>query len=60
MKHTIVQMKQKLEFLDENNKKDSLSGYAFIDEWGGCVIIVYGEKKKELLSKYLSESIMPS
>lgn len=50
-------MKQTLEILDENNKKNSLSGYAFIDEWGGCIMIVYGEKKKELLAKYLSENI---
>lgn len=59
MKHTIVPMKQKIEILDENNKKISLTGYAFIDDWGFCIMIVYGEKKKELLTKYLSESNMP-
>lgn len=59
MKHTVVPMKQILEILDENNKKISLGGFAFIDEWGFCIMIVYGEKKKELLSKYLNESILP-
>ena len=32
----------------------TLNGYAFIDNWGFCIIIVYGEKKRDLLSEYLS------
>ena len=41
-------MKHVLRFQDENKKWISLTGYAFIDEGGHCIIIVYGEKKREL------------
>jgi hypothetical protein len=55
MKHTIQKMNQVLRFQDENKKWISLNGYAFIDDCGHCIMIVYGEKKRELLSEYLSE-----
>jgi hypothetical protein len=54
MKHTIARMKHKLKFVD-GKSKISLNGYAFIDENGGCIIIVYGEGRRDDMSKYLSE-----
>jgi len=32
-----------------------LSGFAFIDEWGNCIIIVYGEKKRNSLIKFFQK-----
>lgn len=29
------------------------NGYAFIDEHGCCIIIVYGDKAKDLIIEYL-------
>ena len=55
MKHTIQKMSHVLRFQDENKKWISLIGYAFIDECGHCIIIVYGEKKRDVLSEYLLE-----
>lgn len=43
-----------LKFQDENKKEISLNGYAFIDENGKCIMIVYGENRKNDLSKYLN------
>jgi hypothetical protein len=37
----------------EDNKKLIKNGYAFIDENGYCIIIVYGDNNKDLMSKYL-------
>ena len=54
MKHTIVKMKQPLVFLNDNRKEVTTNGYAFIDEWGGTIIIVYGEGRRDDMSKYLS------
>ena len=48
MKYTIEIMKTILIFDDKK-----LKGYSFIDEWGGCIIIVYGESKRDLIKKYL-------
>jgi hypothetical protein len=53
MKHTIVMMKQPLVFLDSNRKEITTNGYALIDEWGGTIIIVYGEGRRDDMSKYL-------
>lgn len=36
-----------------DNKK--LNGYAFIDEYDHCIIIVYGESKRDLIIKYLNK-----
>jgi len=33
--------------------KISLKGYSFIDEWGHCMLIVYGESKRDLMIKML-------
>lgn len=57
MKHSIVKMKQVLRLQDENKKWISLIGYAFIDDNEHCIIIVYGEKKRDLLIEYLSETL---
>lgn len=54
MKHTIQNLKQKLEYT-EGKTMVSLNGYAFVDEFGGTIIIVYGEGRRDAMSKYLSE-----
>lgn len=51
MKHTI----QKMDVKDADN----LSGYAFLDESGDCIIIVYGEGRRDLMSKYLDSDKDP-
>ena len=51
MKYTIQTMETILVFDDKE-----LKGYSFIDEWGHCIIIVYGESKRDLIKKYLKES----
>ena len=48
-------MNQPLRYQDENKKWVSLNGYAFIDDNGHCIMIVYGEGRRDALSKYLSE-----
>lgn len=35
----------------------SYNGYAFIDKMGHCIIIVYGEGKRDSLAKYLKETL---
>jgi hypothetical protein len=47
-------MKYKLEYT-EGKSVISLNGYAFMDEYGCCIIIVYGENKRDAMSKYLTE-----
>ena len=54
MKFTIEKLQNKIEFI-ENGKLVSMDGYAFIDESGCCIIIVYGEGRKDGMSKYLTE-----
>lgn len=49
MEYTIQKMRMVL-IIDDK----PLIGYAFIDKWGHCIIIVYGERKKELLKEHLS------
>ena len=38
---------------------DGLSAYAFLDESGNCIIIVYGEGRKNFMSKYLDSDKDP-
>ena len=38
----------------ENKKKISINGYAFLDEFGKCLIIVCGEGRRDSIKKYLS------
>lgn len=33
-----------------------LTGYAFIDQDGHCIIIVYGERKKEILEEHFKNN----
>ena len=55
MKHTIVKMGEPLTVMDDNRKKTFINGYAFMDEHGSCIMIVYGENRRDTLSKYLNE-----
>ena len=36
----------------ENKKKIVLNGYAFIDEFGKCIIIVFGEGRRDSMKNY--------
>ena len=54
MKHTIEKLRLKLEYT-EGKTIVSLTGYAFVDESGHTIIIVYGEGRRDAMSKYLSE-----
>jgi hypothetical protein len=54
MKYTIEKMKHPLVYLNDNRKEITTEGYAFIDECGGTIIIVYGEGRRDDMAKYLS------
>ena len=54
MKFTIEKLKNKLEYTDGKTVV-SQTGYAFMDESGCCIIIVYGEGRRDGMSKYLTE-----
>lgn len=51
MKHIIEKMKVQ--------DVDGLSAYAFLDESGNCIIIVYGEGRRDSMSKYLDSNTDP-
>ena len=53
MKHTIIKMKYPMVYV-ENKKEFTMEGYAFLDEGGGTIIIVYGEGRRDDMSKYLT------
>lgn len=53
MKHTVKKMEEKLTIVVDN-KLVSYNGYAFMDETGCCIIIVYGEGRRDSMSKYLN------
>jgi 6-phosphogluconolactonase/glucosamine-6-phosphate isomerase/deaminase len=53
MEHTIEKLKNPLVMI-ENGKTTITNGYAFIDKCGGCIILVYGEGRRDSMSKYLS------
>lgn len=55
MEHTIHNMNHKLNLYEGEKLIASLNGYAFYDKWGHCIIIVYGESKRDALSEYLNE-----
>ncbi|MFA5207303.1 MAG: hypothetical protein WC428_01455 [Candidatus Paceibacterota bacterium] len=38
----------------ENKKEFSMEGYAFLDEAGNTIIIVYGEGRRDDMDKYLT------
>jgi len=52
MECTIQQMESIL-VIDEK----PLIGFAFIDKWNHCIIIVYGERKKELIEDLLNNIV---
>lgn len=52
MEHTIITLSQTLKFNDIAYK-----GYAFVDKFGHCIIITYGENKRDLMIKYLTEDV---
>lgn len=55
MKHTIRKMQNKIEYYDYDKKKHiSYNAYAFIDKMGHCIIIVAGERRRDLMIEYLS------
>jgi len=47
-------MSTQISFIDDK-KTTLLTGYSFIDEMNKCIIIVYGERKRDLLQEYLLE-----
>ena len=48
-------MRNKIEYYDYAIKKQvSYNAYAFLDEQGRCIIIVAGEKRRDLTIEYLS------
>ncbi len=53
MQHTIEKISP-LEILDDKGKLIKINGYVFMDECGSCIIIVYGEGRRDTMSKYLS------
>lgn len=55
MKYTITKMETPVSLLDEKKREVSLTGYSFIDEMNKCFIIVYGERKRDLMIEYLSQ-----
>ena len=49
-------MQNKIEYYDYTLKKHiSYNAYAFLDTDGHCIIIVPGEKRRDILSEYLLE-----
>jgi hypothetical protein len=58
MKHTIEKLKEKLTIIIDG-KSTSYNGYAFIDESGHCIIIVYGENRRDSMSEYLNSKDDP-
>lgn len=56
MKYTITDISYRYEFVDDKKKKHSYKGYAFMDESNHCMIIVYGENKRDLMIEYLLEN----
>ena len=45
-----------LTILGSDGKPITKNGYAFIDENGRCIIIVYGEGNRDAMVKYLSDN----
>ena len=46
MEYTIKNF-QPLRILNDDKSFTVLNGFAFIDKFGSCIIIVYGESKKD-------------
>ena len=50
----IIKNVKPISFSDEDNKNISLNGYAFMDEHDHCIKIVYGEGKRDMMIKHLT------
>ena len=55
MFYTIRDTKHRMVFVTEERKKISYTGYAFLDSFGHCVIIAYGESKRDDVERYLDD-----
>jgi len=42
-------------FIDNDNKKTTLPGWAFIDVSGHTILQIYGQKKLNIIKEYLNE-----
>jgi hypothetical protein len=60
VKYEVKKLKNKLSILDQNKKKVLLTGYAFIDMRGHCIIIVYGSANKKATEEYLNKPNKPN
>ena len=56
MKYTIENTKYELEVLNEKKKLITSKGFAFMDEEGKCMIIVYGNGHKDTMINYLENN----
>ena len=56
MNYKIIKNINKVGFLDENKHMVYLDGFAFMDIYDNCSIIVYGDGKKDLMIKYLNNT----
>jgi len=54
MKFTIKNVAPLKTLSDDNKKVILLNGYAFIDEEGRTIMMAYGDRRKDMLAKYLS------
>lgn len=54
MNYTIVDSK-KITYITKEKKEISLQGYSFIDEYGYCFCIVYGDARKKGMKKFLDK-----
>ena len=55
MKYTVEKMKHILRYFDKDRKLISLNGYAFISKHGRCMIIAYGENRRDQLIKFIED-----
>ncbi len=56
MEYTIQKMNHVLKYQDDN-KWVMINGYAFIDSLGHCMIIVYGEGRRDVLNQNLLKTL---
>jgi hypothetical protein len=54
MHFTVKKMEGKVAFVNEDKRRVWLNGYAFLDECGHCIIIIYGEDRKKDVEKYFN------
>ena len=54
MKYRISVMNNKMEYIDQEKKFHSYTGYVFLDEFNNCHKIVYGESLRDLFKNILT------